>query len=246
MRMTEHAERSPGCLSRLHCDQLLNGELEDREDLKQHHASCQRCTAMLAAHRRERAAFAVPMARGPRDGAQGRGHWDAHTRWDAHRRWITGLAAIAAVFCVWLVASRGRLGDAEIRNKGKPGLAFYVKHGDAVREGAPGEVVYPDDAINFVVSTERPAFVAIISVDGAGKVSTYYPDGPTATAIPAGREQVLSRSVLLDDTLGLERVVGLFCDRPVVVAELAAAVARNAIPSGCVADAVALEKRRTR
>lgn len=233
MRMIEHAERNPGCLSRLHCDQLLNGELEDREDLKQHSASCERCAALLAAHRRERAAFTVPMARGARSWARG------------HGRWRMGFAAVAAVFCVWLVASRDRLGDSEIRSKGKPVLGFYVKHGDAVREGAPGDVVRPNDAINFVVSTEQPAFLAIISVDGAGKVSAYYPDGPTAAAIPAGRGQVLPRSVLLDDTLGLERVVGVLCDRPMAVAEVAAAVARGAIPSGCAADALTLEKRRT-
>ena len=233
MRMTEHAERSAGCLSRLHCDQLLNGELEDREDLKQHCASCQRCTALVAAHRRERAAFAVPMA--PR------------RRW-AHgpARWTIGLAAIAAMLCVWLVASRDRLGGPELRTKGKPALAFYVKHGDAVREGAPGEAVYPNDAINFVISTEQPAFLAIISVDGGGKVSAYYPDGPTAAEIPAGRDRVLPRSVLLDDALGLERVVGVFCDRPIAVTELAAAVARDAIPSGCVSDALTLDKRRAR
>jgi hypothetical protein len=156
-----------------------------------------------------------------------------------------GLAAIAAVCCVWLVASRGRFGDAEIRNKGNAALSFYVKHGDAVRQGARGEAVYPYDAINFVVSTERPAFLAIISVDGAGKVSPYYPDGPAAAAIPAGRDHVLPRSVLLDDTLGLERIAGVFCDRPMMVAELAAAVARDAIPSGCVIDTLTLEKRRT-
>jgi hypothetical protein len=56
---------------------------------------------------------------------------------------------------------------------------------------------------------------------------------------------VLPRSVLLDGTLGLERVVGVFCDRPSLVAELAAAVARGAIPGGCVADTVMLEKRHT-
>jgi hypothetical protein len=156
-----------------------------------------------------------------------------------------GLAGVAAVFCVWLVASRGRH-EGEIRTKGRPALAFFVKHGDAVREGVPGEAVSPNDAINFVVSTEQPAFLAIISVDGAGKVSVYYPEGATAAAIAVGRDHVLPRSVLLDDTLGPERVVGVFCDQPMVVAELAAAVARNAIPKGCVADALTLEKRRTR
>lgn len=229
MRMTDYAERSPGCLSRLHVDQLLNGELEDREDRQRHCASCPRCTALLAAHRRERAAFAIPRARAP-------------------RRWTIGVAAAAAVLGVWLVArvrdDGGHDGDAT-RAKGKPALSFYVKHGEAVREGGPGEVVMPGDAVNFTVSADAPAFVAIISVDGAGKVSVYYPDGPTAAAIRAGRDQVLPRSVLLDDTLGLERVAAAFCDRPLAVAELAAAVARGATPSGCVLDGLTLDKRRT-
>lgn len=226
MRMTEHAQRNPACLSRLHCDQLLNGELEDRDDLKRHVASCERCTALLASHRRERAVFAVPRAR-------------------AARRWTTGLAALAAVFGLWLVASRDRHEGVELRGKGKPALSFFVKHGEVVREGGPGEVVRPNDSINFAVSTDRPAFMAIISVDGSGKVSAYYPDGAAAAAIPAGRDQVLPRSVLLDDSVGAERVVGVFCDRSILVAEIAAAVARYAIPQGCVADTLALDKRRT-
>ena len=34
MRLTEHM-RGPDCLSRLGCDQLLSGELEDRDDFKE-------------------------------------------------------------------------------------------------------------------------------------------------------------------------------------------------------------------
>jgi hypothetical protein len=226
MRMTEHAERRPECLSRLHCDQLLNGELEDRDDRQRHVASCPRCTALLAAHRRERAAFAIPRVRAP-------------------RRWTVGFAAAAAIFGVWLVA-RPRHDDAPTRSKGKPALAFYVKHGELVREGGPGEIVCPNDSINFTVSTDDPVYLAIISVDSAGKVSAYYPEGATAAAISAGRDQVLPRSILLDDTLGLERVVAAFCDRPLAVPEIAAAVARGAIPGGCAVDTVMLDKRRTR
>jgi hypothetical protein len=228
MWMTEPAERSPACLSRLHCDQLLNGELEDRADLKAHQAGCARCTALLARHREERAGFAVPLRRPRR-----------------RRRWITPLAAAAAVLGVWLVASRDRRAAPEARSKGRPGLAFYVKHGDAVRPGGPGERVAPGDAINFAASTERPSFLAIVSVDGARHVSVYYPEGPAAAPLPAGRDQVLTLSVVLDDVLGLERLVGVFCDRPIAVAPLEAAVASGAeLPEGCVADAVMIEKRR--
>jgi hypothetical protein len=225
MRMTDHAARGPECLSRLHCDQLLNGELEDRDDLMRHRVSCPRCTALLAAHRREREAFAVPRAR-------------------ARRRWTIGFAAAAAVFGAWLVA-HDRQDGAQTRLKGKPALSFYVKHGEVVREGGPREIVVPNDSINFTVSTDEPAYVAIISVDSAGKVSAYYPESATAAAIGAGRDQVLPRSVLLDDTLGFERVVAAFCDRRITVTEIAAAVARGASPSGCVVDALTLDKRRT-
>jgi len=228
MRMTEHAVRGPDCLSRLHCDQLLNGELEDRDDLKAHHASCERCTALLATHRRERAMFDVALHR-PRP----------------RRRWTAGIAAAAAAFGLWLVVSRDRHEASETRSKGKPTIAFYLKHGNAVRKGGPREVVFPNDAINFTASTDGPAFLAIISMDGAHKVSVYYPDGPTAAPLGVGRDQVLPLSVVLDDVLGIERLVGVFCDQPLSVDQLQAAVARDAaLPRGCVADALMIEKRR--
>jgi hypothetical protein len=105
--------------------------------------------------------------------------------------------------------------------------------------------VFPNDAINFTASTDRPAFLAIISVDGGGKVSVYYPEGRTAAPLRVGRDQVLRLSVVLDDVLGLERLVGVFCDRPIPIDQLEAAVAHNAaLPAGCLADALTIEKRR--
>jgi hypothetical protein len=228
MPMTEYIGRRPECLSRLQCDQLLNGELEDRPDLKEHQLGCARCTALLATHRGERAEFAS-VVRPPR----------------RHRRWVAGMAAVAATLGLWIVASRDRREDPETRSKGGPTIAFYLKHGDAVRKGAVGEIVFPHDAINFTASTDRPAFLAVISIDGAQKVSVYYPDDPTAAPIGMGREQVLPLSVVLDDVVGRERLVGVFCDRPLAVAALAAAIAEGAaLPSGCLQDVLTIEKRQ--
>src|SRR5262249_4594718 len=156
------------CLSHLRCDQWLNGEIDD-DAVTAHLASCERCTARIAAHRRERAAFAVPLRVPQRS-----------------RRWMTVVASAAAALGVWLAWPRRD--DPATRDKGRSSIGFYVKHGELVRRGAAGEIVAPRDAINFTASTDRAAYLAIVSVDGAGKVSAYYPDGPTAAALPAGRD----------------------------------------------------------
>jgi hypothetical protein len=230
MRMTAHATGELACLSHLQCDQLLNGELPDRHDLHDHAATCARCAARLAAHRQERAAFDVarPVLRRRR------------SRWPA----VGAAAAAAAVVAVWLVAAREPAAPAT-RAKGKPAIGFYVKHGDAVRLGGADEILYPRDAINFTASTEAPAFLAIISVDGAGQVSVYYPDRPTAAPVAVGRDQLLPRSVVLDDVVGRERLVAVFCAQSIAVAALAQAVGNAAaLPDGCVADTVMVDKRR--
>lgn len=216
------AVRGAECWSRLECDQLLQGEL--RAERTAHAASCARCTALLAAHRHERATFAVP-----RRGAR-------------RPRWIAaGLAAAAALCAVWLIGHDR--GAPDTRTKGKPAIGFYVKHGDAVRKGGPGDVVFPGDALDFAASCDRPAYLAILSRDGAGTVSVYYPDGPNAAPVAAGHDQLLPLSVVLDGVLGHEQLYGAFCDRPIAVEPLAAAVRGAAWPAGCVVDTLAIEKR---
>ena len=221
-------ERSTECLSSLRCDQLLNGELEDPQATEAHCASCQRCAARLAAHRRERASFLVPL-RQPR----------------RHQAWMIWTASAAAVVGLWLVLAPRRPETEDTRSKGKSTIGFYVKHGDAVRRGSAGEVVFPNDALNFTASTDRPCYVAIVSIDRARKVSLYYPDGATAARLQAGQDQVLPLGVVLDDTLGSERIHGVFCDRAVPVEQLEAALVPGAAwPSGCVVDSVTIEKQR--
>jgi hypothetical protein len=213
------------CLSSLRCDQWLNGEIHD-DEVTAHLASCPRCAARLAAHRRERATFAVPLPRVPRE--RGRTLWLA--------------MAAAAALVVWFVVSP-RDPERGEREKGKPSIGFYVKHRDAIRRGGGGERVFPGDALDFTASTPRPAYLAIISVDGAGTANAYYPDGAAAAFLPAGREQLLPLGVRLDDVLGTERLVGVFCAAPMPVASLTAAIARGEpLPDGCVTDATTLEK----
>lgn len=206
---------APACLSRLACDQLLNGEHDDAAAARAHVAGCTRCTARLAEHRRERAVFAPPRRRGYVP--------------------VLALAAVALAVLAWP-------GRDTTRAKGHAALGFYRKHGGIITRGGPGERVAPGDVLDFTVASAAPGFVAVISVDGARQVTAYYPAGPLAAAIGVG-EQLLPLAVRLDGVLGTEQLHGLFCDRPAPVAELIAAVARGTTPAGCVDDTLTIEKR---
>ena len=92
---------------------------------------------------------------------------------------------------------------------------MFVQHGGEVRRAGPGESVAPGDAVRFAVSTPSPAFVAVLSVDPAGRASIYFPEGPRAAHVAGGAEVPLPLGTRLDATTGEERLVGLFCSSPV-------------------------------
>lgn len=227
------AARYP-CLSRLGCDRLLNGELSDELAARAHIASCRLCEARLAEHVGERAAFAVPLQR-PR----------------AVRTSAAPLAMIAALAAVvvgiFVVRPRPDDVGAVTRAKGKPTIGFYVEHAGAVRAGTAGEIVLPGDAIEFTASTERPGWLAIVSIDGAKKASVYYPDAAAAAQVSPGRDQVLPLSVILDEVVGTERIYGVFCDQPFAVDQAKSIAADGApLPAGCLVDSLTIEKRPVR
>jgi hypothetical protein len=209
------------CLSHLRIDQLLNGEITD-----EHVESCARCTARLDEHRRERDAFAIPLR--------------------ARRRVpVAAIVAAAAAIALGVWIARPRAAGDATRAKGASfALGFYVRHGDAVRRGGRGEIVVPGDALEFTATSDRDGYLAIVSIDRAGAASMYYPAGETAAPLAPGRDRTLPSSVILDDSLGAERIVGLLCDRAISV-ETAEQIARaSVVPPGCASDELAIEKRR--
>ena len=100
-------------------------------------------------------------------------------------------------------------GDTRVKG-GEPRLGFYVKHGDEVRRGEPGESVRPGDALRFVYTSDRTFFIALFSRD-ARELSLYYPEGEHAIELAPGQDAALDFSVELDATPGTERVIALFC-----------------------------------
>jgi hypothetical protein len=126
-------------------------------------------------------------------------------------RWLVPAATLAlaagAVLVLWP--------DQGLRTKGPPvSLGMYVQHRGQVRRAGPREVLAPGDTVRFTYSTSERGYLAILSVDGAGVASVYFPDGPETVAVEAAQDAPLPLGTQLDGVLGDEWVVGLFCQQP--------------------------------
>jgi hypothetical protein len=120
------------------------------------------------------------------------------------------------------------------RIKGSARLGFFVRHGNFVRRGGTGEPVSPGDLVRFVVSTPRPAHLAIIGIDERAVASVYFPVAGAEDTVAAGTDVELPRATLLDDTLGGETITAFFCERPIDLGPLRARP--KSAPPGCTVD----------
>jgi len=141
-------------------------------------------------------------------------------------------AAVAIAFALWPgQRTEPSGGGPDLRAKGsREDVRVFVRRGDAVHRLAELGAVQPGDALRFVVDPHGARFVLIMSIDGARRISTYYPfDGSASAALPARAGQVeLDGSVVLDDTIGDERIWVLLSDEPVAVDRVRPELARLA------------------
>ena len=250
---------SDGCPSNLALDRLLGQELDEvgRRAALDHIDRCARCGPRfrkLGAERDEFRAAPPPL-------------WPA-TRAPAPRRRLrmaalgaAGALAAAAVLLLILV----RLGpDARLATAPRPGsplgagvagrvkgglrLVYYLrrKATATVLEGRSGDAVHPGDAIRFAYSSPDAGYLVILSRDGAGRISVYYPDGERAAPVRPADEELVPGSIVLDGVLGPEVIHGVHCGAPVLVADVVEALGRSAgealAIAGCTTDRLILDK----
>jgi Putative zinc-finger len=225
--------RWQACLSAFRLDRFRLGELsaEECREVETHLGECARCRAaaeVLSSAEAEYRASATPLRRPPR----------------AVRRtlaWGTGAAALAAALLL-------ALQPTGVRSKGaRVSVGMYVQHGQAVRRALSGETVVPGDSVRFAYSSREPRELAILSVDGAGVATVYFPDGPETVSVPAAEDAALPLATQLDGVLGEERVVALFCERPRALEPVREALqsSRTGLPEvpGCVLATFRFTKR---
>jgi hypothetical protein len=197
-------------LSSLIIDSLAAGKLDaaEVETARAHIATCARCRGDLDAAEAAVAHFERSVL--PRTiGAIQR----PRRRW----WWIVpsvlapALATLALVW--WFRRPAAPIDDDTLRIKG--GLTFQVfanRHGEVipVRDGTHLDA---GDSIRFVVGTGAP-YIMVVSIDGAGHPSIYYPYEGERSGTATSEPSELPGSIVLDATNGPERVFALASATP--------------------------------
>lgn len=189
--------RAANCLSDLFLDRWRVRELSEVEEasVKAHVRACAACARRERELAKEALDFDVPL-RLPR-------------RAPSPRRLSLRLAAAAAVASTLFFLPRSE--PPGIRTKGGASLSVIARRADGrIDHVLPGDSLAPGDAIRFEVRTNEPSIVAVLGIDAVGAVTPYVDE----VAIEADGPQLLPGAIRLDDTLGPERIVALFCSEP--------------------------------
>jgi hypothetical protein len=125
------------------------------------------------------------------------------------RRFGLLLAPALAVAAALIVAV---LPDApSSRAKGDVDLDFVVLREGRVMPGVEGRVYGPGDLLQFTYRAEGHEQLVLMSIDGQGKVTVFYPSqGDAPLAVVPGERHVLDGSIALDAAPGPELFVAVF------------------------------------
>lgn len=136
------------------------------------------------------------------------------------RAWMLWLPLAAAAAALLIFFVRPAV-EPESSVKGSIVLTVFRQRGDApVEQLENGATVRPGDHVRFSITTPADGFVAVISRDGAGKVSTYHPFGSPQAAPHKAKEPLLPSAIALDDVRGKERIWAIFSEKPFDLAPL--------------------------
>lgn len=233
----DQLRRGEACASDLALDLSLTGELAPAEaaDLRDHLRRCSACSARHAAMERIRAEplpeLELP-ARAPR--ASRRPWWQIATP-------IFALAAAAVV----LVFIRRAPTDDATRLKGGVSIRLFIGHGERIRLAGEREQVAPGDVVQVAYTASAPIFLAVLSRDGAGTVSVYFPErGREAWRGAPGADVTLPASTVLDDVHGREALHVVICPQAFELAALVRALEEDRVsaPPACQLESFTLEK----
>lgn len=129
----------------------------------------------------------------------------------ANRGWalLAGLVTLAAALLLFVLPAQTR----HNRAKGDDDLGFYLLRAGQVYAGDPDALVRAGDRLQFTYRSVHDSRLILLSVDGTGSASVYYPaTGDDGIEIIPGERHVLDGSIELDDAPGPEVFVGFFGD----------------------------------
>jgi len=98
--------------------------------------------------------------------------------------------------------------------KSTVGLGVYVKRGDKTFPLPPGTALHPGDRIRLLPASAEHSYLLVLYQDPAGEVQVVYPWAANRSGPLPQPGELLDDALLLDDTLGTIRIVGLFSEEP--------------------------------
>jgi hypothetical protein len=105
--------------------------------------------------------------------------------------------------------------DDTTRTKGALSLVVIVRDTSGnVRRITPEEVVHPGESLRFELTTAESGYVGVIGLDAAGVTTVYAPAQGTMTSVTKGSPAALPDTIVMDETLGTERLVAVVCGEP--------------------------------
>jgi hypothetical protein len=210
------------CLSALHLDRFLAGELEadEAERVRQHLSQCSQCERAVAGLRTSREERLPPLRVVPLPARR--------------RSPVPVAAALAGAAAAASVLLLVRPPATRLKGSGFS-VTMYVAHDGTVRRAGPGDAVAPGDAIRFAVTAPVDVHVGILSLDARRQASIYFPAGGRAELVRAGTDVALPLGTRLDDSVGEEQVVALFCSSAMELEPLRASLERGELATvdGC-------------
>jgi hypothetical protein len=101
------------------------------------------------------------------------------------------------------------------------GLVAQYANG-RVERVSPGAALAPGDRLRFEVAAPQDAFVSVVSLDARGSVTAFVPSTGNGLPVKAGSRQLLDGAVLLDESLGPERLLLSACAQSIAVDQVVA------------------------
>ncbi|MBW1873222.1 MAG: hypothetical protein JRJ19_14225 [Deltaproteobacteria bacterium] len=131
-------------------------------------------------------------------------------------------AAGVIVLLLILVATFWTTDGGDVRMKGKTiELSYFVMEAEGPKVASADRILHPGDRIQFRLTALAGGFVHIVGIDHNGVVSVYFPlPAKEPEAFPGGAGRPVPGSVILDETLGKERIFVLICSQPIVAEQL--------------------------
>jgi hypothetical protein len=224
-------------ISDLQWDRLLFGELSGAagDAARAHAAGCTACASRLRELTGDLRAFQVR----PVDFL----HRVARP---ARLRMASLVPVLATAVVLWAVWARPGATGEQAKGAG-PKLLLVAGRSGVFAPVRDGDAVGPGEHLQAGYTSAQDGFGAVLSRDGAGAVAAYVPaHGDTMVALPAGTERSFPQSTILDNVVGRERIVIVWCETShalsPLLAELRAGLA-IAVPTDCTTRDLVLDKR---